>query len=558
MVSIIMAKNNKSTTNTDKKDKPKKSKSQSRGVDAKVMDNGEASKGETTKKESAKSNIDDTNSGSKDLNDELHDRKLDKDNANDKPNKSNETSLGKKSDSKEAESRWDELAKPHPEIEVNWYTDNPDAKAASAQAIKRLENRRSQREARATNRPARRKSLLEQMANDRSKRQSQAKQKLVKRVEAGYRLKYSNRLKSSLAAKAMQIAHPKPNHKGGWFMVFLILLLLLVLVGAGKMLHDNLSTNKTTQKKPAQITTSTKQRTGEVTMNLDIPYNKTIGFVGDSLTYGCCQTATPAPTDEVKILGPAYRAINRGVNGSTTQDWQEKLLAPALDEFRKNHVEVAQIMLGTNDAAHTELSIEDSIRYYRNIIDRLERAGIKIIIINKIPFSPQHDNTRINQINLELNQLVDGEKVFLGDDKSYGYFRQHLELFTDGTHFTEQGYKELAKLWADGFKRVLVDSRRVKAELSTDNYKLKSATPMVYTVSKPSEWFIPSDGGYAGVYIDGHRLNYYDFVASGDNKQTIITINSNYLNGLKTGSHNIELRFVDGTSYESELKITDK
>lgn len=469
-----------------------------------------------------------------------------------KPDNINSTDNAK---SRKTKPEWDELAKPQPPLEVNWYNNNPDAKAASVQAIKRLENRRNQREAPKVQKPVKKKSLFKQIADNRKKRRTQVKRKLAKQAEASYRLEYSNRLKSSLAAKAMQITHPKPNRRGRWFVVFLALLLLLVLIGVGKMIYDGFLANKSSQKKATQTTLTTNQQTEEKAMNLDIPYNKTIGFVGDSLTYGCCQTATPAPTDEVKLLGSGYRAINRGVNGSTTQDWQKKLLAPAIDEFRDNDVEVVQIMLGTNDSAHTDLSIDDIIGYYRDIIGRLEGAGVKIIIVNKVPFSPQHDDERINRINIALNQLVDGDRVFLGDDKSYEYFRQHLELFVDGTHFNEQGYKELAKLWATAFKRVLVEPDGIKRTLSSDKYKLGSNDKFSYTVTKPSAWLMIG-GGYGGVYMDGRRLASNDYLIRGDSAKTKVELQNDYLNSLPVGEHELEVRFSDGITFSSRFEVT--
>ena len=288
--------------------------------------------------------------------------------------------------------------------------------------------------------------------------------------------------------------------------------------------------------------------------SLAMPYSKTVGFIGDSLTYGCCQKAIPAPTLEVQRLGGDYRAINRGANGSTTTDWLDKLLEPALKEFKKNKVEVVQVMLGTNDLVK-RLPTDEIVDHLREIADRVKRNGAKMVIVNNIPYSSLLDDEQAQHLNIRLGHLASERDVYIGDTSAYDYFRSHQEQLTDGTHMNQAGYQKLAELWSDALGRVASTGRQPRLTSPLSDYRSRSRQDLVMTLSKPAEWFYVSEGYYAGVEMDGETIDRINYRVGGTGDRTKLVIGHDYLDELKTGEHTIKVKFSDGTSVSRKFKI---
>ena len=253
-------------------------------------------------------------------------------------------------------------------------------------------------------------------------------------------------------------------------------------------------------------------------------------------------------------LGDNYRAINRGVNGSTTSDWRNKLLDSAIDEFVANDVEIVQIMLGTNDIAQG-IPIDEIIDNLRNIIDRLRDNGVKIFIINKIPYSLHRDDLTVRQYNVALDELPNGSDIFVGDDQSYQYFREHQDQLYDGLHMNQDGYIKLAELWSDAFRRIVVEPSQTATSLSNNAYHLDSDDAIKYQIDKPSRWFVAGLNGQSGVLIDDQFISpeSYSVISAGD--KTLIELRSNYLNTLSVGEHSLAVRFADGVSFAESFVV---
>ena len=300
--------------------------------------------------------------------------------------------------------------------------------------------------------------------------------------------------------------------------------------------------------------TNSPSRKPVAKQSLAIPYSKTVGFIGDSLTYGCCQKAIPAPTLEVQRLGSDYRAINRGANGSTTADWLDKLLEPALKEFKKNKVEVVQVMLGTNDLVK-RLPTDEIVDHLREIADRVKRNGAKMVIVNNIPYSSLLDDEQAQHLNIRLGHLASERDVYIGDTSAYDYFRSHQEQLTDGTHMNQAGYQKLAELWSDALGRVASTGRQPRLTSPLSDYRSRSRQDLVMTLSKPAEWFYVSEGYYAGVEMDGETIDRINYRVGGTGDRTKLVIGHDYLDELKTGEHTIKVKFSDGTSVSRKFKI---
>lgn len=370
-----------------------------------------------------------------------------------------------------------------------------------------------------------------------------------KKTTDNYRRQYSAELRSSMKSFRPVIAK-KPHHIKVLLLAVLTIM-ILVCLAILPTFYGKTSVNKTSTTSAQSASTLTDS--ARVT---DLPYNHVIGFIGDSLTVGCCESSSPAPELEMELLGSDYRAINRAINGTTTRDWVGDVLVTAIEEFRNNDVEIVQIMLGTNDVSQN-IPIEESIKNYRVIIGRLKEVGVKVIVINKIPYSMDRNDVYVRQLNAALDNLVNEGGVYIGDAEAYDYFRYHQDMIYDGVHLTQSGYRELAKLWAEGLMRVLDGSKAAKINLLNAEYRRDSDKGLVFAVNRSPRWLVPYVAG-GGIFIDGEMAvptNYK--VVSYDDQATTIELKNSYLNSLEIGKHTLLIKFADGVKAECEFEITD-
>lgn len=188
-----------------------------------------------------------------------------------------------------------------------------------------------------------------------------------------------------------------------------------------------------------------------------------IGFIGDSITVGSSASAVQS---EMNALGEEYVAINRGVNGSTTEDWLpgRTNFDSSKTVFQSANVKVVSIMLGTNDALR---GITRSDKYESNMRTILESLlsgeGIECIIVNY----PIYLKSEVPQITDDmkayrnaLDRIVNGKNILKGDTRAYEYFATHPdELSDDGVHPKDKGYESLGKLWAVAAAGIVKDAK---------------------------------------------------------------------------------------------------
>jgi lysophospholipase L1-like esterase len=232
-------------------------------------------------------------------------------------------------------------------------------------------------------------------------------------------------------------------------------------------------------------------------------------FIGDSITHGSLGQkdadtppglADPAAPAQVAALlteqgdSRTYTAINRGADGSTTMSWTDEaqgLLAGAIDAAKAEGATVAHIMLGANDArkyfsgatvesgdysaAAVAIPKEEYKNNMRAIIDRLRNdAGIETVILSNTiyreiapevrldPTYTSEDQAAALQASVleamrgydeAVSELVAeyGGAVRQGDTQAFALFEQNKGAWLnpfDMVHPTEEGYRELAALWA--------------------------------------------------------------------------------------------------------------
>jgi Lysophospholipase L1 and related esterases len=201
----------------------------------------------------------------------------------------------------------------------------------------------------------------------------------------------------------------------------------------------------------------------------NIENRRTILFVGDSITEGrtnCnysssyCQSALSNAVDvEMSILNSEtvkYVDINVGNPGATTSSYSYGMNDKYFDQIRQYRIEIAQVMLGTNDSA---MGVSSGA-YEKNllsIINKLLEAGVKKIIVNW-PIYNAVGPSHLVKYAEAINGLANDDTVFVGDTQGYDWFEQnlwHLDGNGAGFHPDQEGYRMLGELWATAFQLVV-------------------------------------------------------------------------------------------------------
>lgn len=341
----------------------------------------------------------------------------------------------------------------------------------------------------------------------------------------------------------------------GFFL--LILLAAAAFLGYWYIKHGRLDfwrTNQQIQKE--HFTSNPTKKTNKIAK---ISYSKTIGFVGDSITYGASKDkkAVPAPKLVAKKLGDGYKAINRGVNGSTTEDWLDDLLDPSLDEFKDEDVDIVMVMLGTNDVSNG-IKVDGTIKNLRKICDKLIDNGAKIVIVSKIPYAGVRNDEKVRDINNQIDKLVSTDKVYIGDTESYQFFRSNQDQLPDHLHPDKKGYEKLADLWVKAFTRIVVEPTKTTRKLSTSQWRKGSKEDLTFTIDKPVEWFVTSMRDQSWAKVDDAVLNDENSTISGNNKHTVVKVEASYLEKQDEGKHRLEVKFLDGTKFSVGFRILKK
>lgn len=173
--------------------------------------------------------------------------------------------------------------------------------------------------------------------------------------------------------------------------------------------------------------------------------------LGDSLTYGY-------------PFGPAFSwvnyvaqetgltMVNAGVNGNTVEDMEKRFTTDVL----LHHPDFVVILGGANDAFCSEISIAQTLHHLELIINCAIENQIKPIL----GLVPLVDEPRVKPKLATLNSsyreiaklrkipLLDFETPFL--DPSTGELK--TELYLDGVHPNEEGYRVMGKVAVDFFK----------------------------------------------------------------------------------------------------------
>lgn len=212
-------------------------------------------------------------------------------------------------------------------------------------------------------------------------------------------------------------------------------------------------------------------------------------------------------------------------------------------------------MLGTNDL-WSSLTPDQIVVNMGAIAKYLTDNGVERVIVNQVPYAESHNASKAVEYNSKLAKLVDGNKILLGDTQMYDWSKAQfakdpMSIYSDGgTHFNTVGYKQLGQFWAEAYKRVLLDPQTTK-HVVTANGDMVS-----YAISKDGSWFKPEAGYFSNVLVDNQIIDAADYTVTGDNNNTKIVLNADYVKALdKTAKHTISVRFNDGVNFSDEFEL---
>jgi lysophospholipase L1-like esterase len=173
--------------------------------------------------------------------------------------------------------------------------------------------------------------------------------------------------------------------------------------------------------------------------------------LGDSLTYGY-------------PFGPAFswvnyvaqetglKMVNAGVNGNTVEDMEKRFPTDVLPHYP----DFVVILGGTNDAFCGEISIAESLHHLELIINYAIENQIKPILGLVPPVDEPRINPKLAALNSSYREIAKHRKIPLLDfetpflDLSTGDLK--TELYLDGVHPNEEGYRVMGKVAVDFFK----------------------------------------------------------------------------------------------------------
>jgi hypothetical protein len=285
------------------------------------------------------------------------------------------------------------------------------------------------------------------------------------------------------------------------------------------------------------------------------PYSNAIGFVGDSLSAGILPGNYVIPD-----LGSGFTFVNSAISGTSTNAWLSGStnLNNAISSFQGGGVDVVHIMHGANDAAQN-ITAEQYKANLINISEALLDAGVKKVVISQ-PLGATSNmgyltgdaldaqNALMTAYGEAIKEVVDGERILLGDASANEYFMGHTNLFVDAYHLTPNGQTKLGELWADAIRTNLeYQVNPDKAWVSgVDEHQLDQVGTLTLNIDK---YF----GELLSVSVDNTPLSTSDYTATAGS--TIIELSNAYLNTLAAGNHTLTAEFYGGTNVSSNFTI---
>lgn len=171
--------------------------------------------------------------------------------------------------------------------------------------------------------------------------------------------------------------------------------------------------------------------------------------LGDSLTrgYGVVK-GKDYPTQLHRFLqerGMEVTIHNYGIDGQTTEELHLRL-DHQLAQARVG--DSILLMIGSNDAVGLRLPVDQFIRNLtEGLVEPILARGLKLWIATLPPievemFFGEDPNRRLSEYNREIRALAKRKSLFLVEQAELD-----VNLTTDGIHFGEEGYRQMAIRW---------------------------------------------------------------------------------------------------------------
>jgi lysophospholipase L1-like esterase len=172
-------------------------------------------------------------------------------------------------------------------------------------------------------------------------------------------------------------------------------------------------------------------------------------FLGDSITKGAFNRNLGADGNFDEIITarlPDYQPaiINGGIGGTLSADGAARVseMLALYPDFQ--HI---AILYGTNDAwGNKDVATSGFEENLRNIIEPVLADG-RVPHLARIPYAESGEHDTLPDFNAVIDRLTEEYGLPAGPDL-YAWFQANPD-FADGVHPSDNGYKELNRLWAE-------------------------------------------------------------------------------------------------------------
>ena len=157
---------------------------------------------------------------------------------------------------------------------------------------------------------------------------------------------------------------------------------------------------------------------------------------------------------------------------------------------------------------------------------------LKVIIINRIPYSSKHNDLAVQQLNVAISELPNGQNVLSRAIARHTIIsaKTRINYMTVSTWIRRGTINWLSFGWTPLSVLLLSPSRTSRA-LSIGDYSKGSGDDLTYSVDKSTSWFVASMADKSGVLIDGQTLSQDAYSVTSGEKTTAVTIHADYLRG---------------------------
>lgn len=176
--------------------------------------------------------------------------------------------------------------------------------------------------------------------------------------------------------------------------------------------------------------------------------------LGDSLTrgYGVLKGSDYPSQLQGILRGREVMVHNRGIDGQTTEELHLHVGAQLAGARPGDHV---CLMIGSNDALGLRLPVEQYLRNVNLAAALILEDGLELWLATLPPieaeiFFGEDPNRRLCAYNQQIRELAREKGVHLVEQAFL-----NVSLTTDGVHFGEEGYRQIARRWAEAFMRWL-------------------------------------------------------------------------------------------------------